>query len=89
MITQDSNIVITKVGDLVKIVYNGAHSMRMKYTKNIVTGQFVSLLKMDKGVETGVLCNDVDVYKHEMFNTIGGVMINTNAILFDELEKLL
>lgn len=82
-------IVITKMGDLLKIVYNGGSNNLMKYTKNVVTNQELALLTQDKGIETTLLCDESRDYNHTMFDTIGGVDITTNMILFNELEKLL
>ena len=89
MLIPDSTAVITKVGDLLKIVYNGSHPLLMKYTKNVITNQEIGLIKMDKGIETTLLCDELTRYTHMMFDTINGVEITSNMILFNELEKML
>jgi hypothetical protein len=89
MLKTDSSLVIIKEGDLIKITYNGGHDTIMKYTKNVITDQEVSLLKMDKGVDTTLLCDESTRYNFSMFNTIGGIDITSNMILFNKLEEML
>lgn len=86
MVTENS-IVVTKQGDLLCVVYNGGSDKYLKYTKNMVTREFVGLLLDDEGVETDLLSNEEDTYIHGSFDTINGLSITTNEILFTELEK--
>lgn len=79
--------VITKNGDVMNIVYTSGRFE--EYSRNVVTGHSISLLKDDICVETTILCSDLKQYVHADFDTIAGVDITTNQILFDELEKLL
>ena len=84
------DIIVIRVGDVLKVTYGATGSnVLMKYSKNLVTGQAVALLKGDKGVETNLLCDTDMIYVHSKFNTIEGVLISTNSILFDKLEEML
>ena len=85
-----TNIEITKLGDVIKIVYNDSETEFSKYSKNKATGNYVGI--NNNGVETNMLCDQENEmnYTHSDFTSIDGVtMINTNEILFTELEKLL
>jgi|TARA_Y100000310_G_C20495604_1_gene721376 hypothetical protein len=84
-----AGIVVVKVGDLVCISYNDEATHYEKYTKNVVTREYLGLLLNDDGVYTNILNGEGDVYTHKSFDTIGGVKITSNSILFDELEKML
>ena len=84
-----AGIVVSKVGDLVCIFFNGESDHYEKYTKNIVTGEHLGLLLNDDGVDTNILNGEDDEYTHDKFDTVGGVDITDNNILFDELEKML
>ena len=82
-------IVVTKVGDIINVVYNGDSDRFDEYSRNMATGQHLAKLANDNGVETNILCNAEMQYRHNQFNTIAGVAVSSNQILFDELEKLL
>jgi hypothetical protein len=84
-----AGIVVSKVGDLVRIFFNGESDQYEKYTKNVVTGEHLGLLLNDSGVDTNILNGEDDEYTYDKFDTVGGVDITDNNILFDELEKML
>ena len=83
------DIVITKTGDIMNMVYNDSAGRFSEYSRNMTTGQYLAKLNNDMGIETDILCTSNMQYDHSMFTTIGGVNITTNTILFDELEKML
>ena len=84
-----AGIVVTKVGDVINIVFNGESPRDKEYSHNVVTGAHLALLNNDLGIETDLLGDGEHQYDCSQFNTIGGVSITTEQILFDELEKML
>ena len=84
-----AKIVITESAGILNIIYNVQDGRFKEYSRNITTGHNIALLKNDLAVETSILCKSEQFYKHDMFDTIKGVNITSNQILFDELEKLL
>jgi hypothetical protein len=89
MLSKDNSVVVTKVGDVMSIEYNGGSDRLIKCSKNLVTGHDVSLLLDSTAVETDLFCEGSDQYTYDMFNTIGSVPITDNAILYTELVKML
>lgn len=88
-----ANIVVTKDGELLKIVYNNAAGRFDEYSRNMRTGHNVALLTGHEGVETSILCKQEIIYTNDMFDTVdsgaGVVNIATNKSLYDELVKFL
>jgi hypothetical protein len=84
-----ANIVVTKTGDILSIEYNDAARRFSRYARNLNTGSRLAELNHDKGIETDILCLMDIQYTHDMFDTIGGVNITSNTVLFDELKKML
>ena len=76
---------ITKDGDKLCIEYNGGSHRFVKYTRNMVTREHVGLLLNGK-VITNLLYDEDDIYDHSQFDTINGINIISNTILFDQLE---
>ena len=89
-----AKIVITESAGILDMVYNEEPGRFKKYSRNLSTGFNVALLQgsggnPDGGVETSILCQRIVMYSHEMFDTIAGVQITSNSVLFDELRKML
>lgn len=84
-----NEIVITKVGDILHIDYNEFDGRFSRYARNMVTGHKVAELANDSGIETDILCLMNIQYSEDMFDTIGGVVIDTNTKLYNELIKML
>ena len=84
-----ANIVITKSGDVMEAVYNTRAGKYEKFATNVVTDERVGLLVGDVGVETNLLCTQIMQYDYTMVDTIGGVSITSNAILYAELKNML
>jgi hypothetical protein len=84
-----ANIVVTEVGDILSIEYNDQSRRFSRYARNMVTGSRLAELANDKGIETDILCLMDIQYQWTMFDTIGGVAITSNSVLFDELKKML
>ena len=84
-----NSIVVTKLGDILNVMYNGGSNRFMEYSRNMATGQHIAKLANDNGIETNMLCNAEMQYNHNMFNTITGIVIDDNTKLFDELEAML
>ena len=83
------NIIVTKVGDILSVEYNGESPRFDEYARNMATGHKIARLANDNGVETSMMCNSDIQYHHDMFDTVGGVAVTTNQLLFDELKKML
>lgn len=84
-----ANIVITKTGDIMEAVYNDQAGKYEKFATNVVTDERVGLLVGDVGVETNLLCTQLMQYDYTMVDTIAGVSITSNAILYTELKNML
>ena len=84
-----ANIVVTKPAGNIVVVYNDAAGKFSRYTRNMTTGLYVAELANDNGIETDILCNQRMQYTHDKFDTIGGVTIDSNTALYDELVKML
>ena len=84
-----ANIVVTKSNDLMEVVHNDMAERFDEYARNMSTGQYIAKLNNDNGIETNILCTANMQYNESMFDTIGGVNITTNQLLFDELVKML
>lgn len=84
-----ANIVITKTGDIIEAVYNEQTAKYEKFATNVVTDERVGLLVGDVGVETNLLCTQLMQYDYNMVDTIGGVSITSNTILYTELKNML
>ena len=84
-----AKIVITKTGDLMEVVHGTQAARFDEYARNMQTGQYIAKLNNDEGIETDILCTANMQYNESMFDTIGGVSITTNQLLFDELVKML
>ena len=82
-------IVVEKALDIVSVDYNGESKRFDQYARNMTTGHKLARLANDKGIETSMLCNSDIQYAHDMFDTVGGIVIDSNQKLFDELKKML
>ncbi len=84
-----AKIVVTKATDIVTTTFGTAAKRYQKCAVNVTTGFCVSRLKSDMGVETNVICGILRQFKHGNVDTVGGVTIDNNTKLFDELVKML
>jgi len=81
-------MIITKTGDIVKVIFSDNLTSNGKRSENQVTGKYVLCHKDNNGVETNMFGYDRTI-KYDKVVTIAGVNVTDNIILFNELEKLL
>lgn len=82
-------ITVERVLNVVNTTYSTPFNGLMAHSLNVETGHYVSKLAGDIGIETNILCNEEMKYEHSMFAPIGGITIDSNTKLFDELKGMI
>ena len=80
--------VITKVGNVVEIVYNDDSSVYDKVALNVVTGNSVCFRSGNVGVDVN-LRGTTEFLDATGTDSVGGVPTTTNSLLYDNLKLML
>lgn len=84
-----ANAVITKIGNVVEVVFNDTAVLYDKVAENVVTGFWVGLNKGGETVDGNLEYLTHGITCCEQVDTIDGTPIGDNNILYAELKKLL